>query len=218
MCPHCGRDVPIIYRGVVPYCTACGGLRAPLSGPSLNLAGKPAKVGGAVVNVAGVLVLVFGLGLAAMLGGLLYWLVAAMAALVVAGPIAIVTIVVGLLMLGGGSRLRRSGTEVERTTLERALLALAEQRGAISAADASRALGLSPAEADAALTAMAKREHDPMAVDVDDRGVVLYRSGSAMVTPRVRVDDVPPPAARVAEEEAIDPLEAEGSDRALRRR
>jgi hypothetical protein len=176
-------------------------------------------VGGTVVNVAGILVLVFGLGFAAMLGGLLYWLVAAMAALVVAGPIALVTLVVGLLMLGGGRRLQRSGTEVERNTLERALLALAEQRGAISAADASRALGLSPAEADAALTAMAKREHDPMAVDIDDRGVVLYRTGSATATPRVRIDDVlVAPPARVADEDPIDPLEVEDSDHALRRR
>jgi hypothetical protein len=224
MCPFCGRDAPIVYRGVVPYCTACGRLRAPLSGPSINLAGKPAQVGGTVVNVAAVLVLVFGLGLAAILGGLLYALLTATVALVVAGPIAVVTLVMGLLMLGGGRRLRKSGSEVERSTLEKALEALADQRGAISAADASRALGVSPLEADAALTAMAKREHEPMAVDIDDRGVVLFRSGSA--APRMRIDEAMPaapgprvaPDARVAEEVPAEPLEDAEADPARRRR
>ena len=126
------------------------------------------------------------------------------------------TLIVGLLMLGGGRRLQKSGTEAERVTLEKALEALAEQRGAISAADASRALGVSAVDADAVLTAMAKREHDPMAVDVDDRGVVLFRSGSAV--PGMRVDVAPPAPTRIAEEVPLDPLDEAELERDSRRR
>jgi hypothetical protein len=212
MCPHCGRDAPLVYRGVVPYCTACGRLRAPLSGPSVNLAGKPSKVGGTLVNAAGILVLVCGLGLAAMIGGLLYWLFAATVALAVGGPIAAVALVLGALLLGGGRRLRRSGDQTERATFERALAALAEQRGAVTAADAARVLGVSPGDADAWLTAMAKREHEPLAVDVDENGVVWYLAPGTLPrlrveVPGVRVDPGAPAAAPLAEEEEARPVD-----------
>ena len=95
MCPHCGRDAPIVFHGALPYCTACGALRTPLSGPSVNLAGKPARFGGAVANVVGWLVVVVGLSTALGLGLLLYALWTVALALAVALPIALVVLFVG---------------------------------------------------------------------------------------------------------------------------
>src|SRR5579872_5936368 len=136
MCPHCGRDAPIVYRGVAAYCTACGSVRLPLSGRSVNLAGRPSKVGGAVATLVGSLVLAFGLICALLIGGLLSLLGAPIAALwIVCSPIALTALVLGLLLLRSGSRLRRTGSDVERATLEHALLSLVQQRGAVSAAE-----------------------------------------------------------------------------------
>ncbi len=52
---------------------------------------------------------------------------------------------------------------------------------------------MTAAEADTLLTAMAKREHDPLAVDVDEHGAVWYRPAGAgtrlrVEGPGVRVD------------------------------
>jgi len=176
MCPHCGRDAPIVYHGALPYCTACGGLRPPLSSPSVNLAGKPSKVGGTVAGVVGWIVLLVGLSTALGLGLLLYavWTVAV--ALAIALPIVLVALVVGLVLVKGGRSLRRSGENTERTTREQALLGLAAHRGAVTAADAARALGVGVAEADAMLTALAKQEPERVAVDVDEQGLVWYRA------------------------------------------
>lgn len=185
-CPHCGRDAPILYRGVVPTCTACGGVRAPLSSPSVNLAGRPSNVGGTVASVAGWLVLLVGLSIACGVGLLLGALATLGVALAIALPLAFVTLVVGVALLGGGHALRRSGTDARRSMQEQALLAMAAHHGAVTAADASRALGLGVADADAILTALAKRDPDRMAVDVDDQGVVWYR---AVVPVHVRVDE-----------------------------
>ena len=66
---------------------------------------------------------------------------------------------------------------------------MAAHRGAITATEAARALGVGTAEADAMLTAMAKREPDRVAVDVDDQGVIWYRvsAGPGEPIPRMRV-------------------------------
>jgi hypothetical protein len=194
MCPHCGRDAPIVYRGVAAYCTACGGVRLPLSGRSLNLAGRPSKVGGIVASVAGTLVLGFGLICALLIGGLLSLLGAPAAALwIVCSPIGLAALVIGVLLLRSGSRLRRTGSNVERATLEHALLSLVQQRGAVSAAEGARALGLGLTAADEVLTALAKREPELVAVEIDDQGTVYYRAAAALGTPprRVRVDGGP---------------------------
>jgi hypothetical protein len=191
MCPHCGRDAPIVYRGPLPYCTACGRPRTPLSSPSVNLAGKPSKVGGALASVAGALVLVVGLSLALGLGLLLYALITAAVALAVAIPIAIAVLVIGIALVRSGRLLTRSGSDAQRATRERALLELAAHRGGVTAADAARALDMGISEADAMLTAMAKREPERLTIDVDDQGVVWYRparvTGPAFDA-RVRVD------------------------------
>jgi hypothetical protein len=224
MCPRCGRDAPIVYRGVVPYCTACGALRAPLSGPSVNLAGKPSQVGGAVARVLGWLVLLFGAAIALGLGLLLYALAGPAAGLAIALPVALVALVLGVALVRSGGSLRRSGADRERSTREQALLALAAHRGAITAAEAAQVLGVGIAEADALLTDLAKRDPDRVAVDVDDQGVVWYRVGGVWggahvrVEPRARVAPVAPvapvdgaPAADPFEEEA--PAQPEAAER-----
>jgi hypothetical protein len=225
MCPHCGRDAPIVYRGVVPCCTACGGLRSPLSGPSVNLAGKPARVGGAVAGVAGALVLLVGLSIALMLGGLLAWLTSLGVAIAVGSPIAVVTLVMGVLLIAGGHRLRRSGVAAERTTFDQALLALAHERRRVSAGDAASALGINVAQADALLTSLAKREPERIGVDVDDQGVVWYNilgppaAHARVVTgPEVRVETAPweDEARRVAESEGQDAERGERDARVRR--
>jgi hypothetical protein len=211
-CPRCGQQAPIVYRGVVPTCTACGALRAPLTGPSVNLAGQPAKVGGTFARVAGWLVLLFGGSIALSVALLFLALHLAAVGLAIAAPIALVALVVGVMLVTGGRSLRTSGVETQRATREQALLAMAAHRGAVSAAEAARMLGIAPVEADAILTALAKREPERVAVDVDDHGVIWYRVSSPSApgdsTPHVRVDagvrvgaPVPPPEPEV---EAVD--------------
>jgi hypothetical protein len=175
MCPHCGRDAPIVYRGVVPYCTACGALRAPLATPSINLAGKPSQMGGTVASIAGWLVLVTGLSVAAGLGLLLWAIFSGAVAAAVSLPFAVIASVVGFLLVRGGSSLRRSGVDAERATLDQALLAMAGHHGPVTAVDAARLLNVTVASADAMLTELAKREPERVAIDVDDQGVVWYR-------------------------------------------
>ena len=189
MCPHCGRDAPIVYRGIVPYCTACGRLRPPLSAPSINLTGKPQQVGGTLATAFGALVLLFGLAVALGAGMLLYALTTVAVALAVALPIALVALVMGIVLLRGGHILRKSAAIAQRATREQALLALAEQRGRITAGDASLALGLRVPEADALLTELAKLEPDRVSVEVDDRGLVWYRIAPMGEERRVRVDE-----------------------------
>ena len=86
--------------------------------------------------------------------------------------------------------LTTAGTQAERETRTQSLLAMAAHRGAVTAADAARTLGLSVAEADAMLTDLAKGEPDRVAVDVDEQGTVWYRVASAPgePIPRLRID------------------------------
>jgi hypothetical protein len=144
----------------------------------VNLAGKPSKVGGAVASAIGWLVLLVGFSTALGLGLLLYALLTVAVALAIALPIALFALVAGFVILKGGRTLSRSGADAERTTLEQALLALAAHRGAVTAADAARALGVGVEEADAMLTALAKREPERVAVDIDDQGAVWYRAAN----------------------------------------
>jgi hypothetical protein len=176
-------------------------------------------VGGAVASVLGALVLLVGLSLALGLGLLLYALVTAAVALAVALPVAFVVLVVGLVLLRSGRLLSRSGTDTARATRDQALIELAAHRGAVTAAEAARALGVPVGEADAMLTGLAKREPERIAVDVDEHGVVWYRPAS----PPGEVFDA---RLRVAENVRIDerstrsdePAEAEESEQAELRR
>jgi len=186
-CPACGREAPIVYRGVVPYCTACGALRAPLSTASVNLAGKPSRVGGTVAGVAGGLVLLVGGALA--LGIFLVFAAFHLVGLglALASPFAVVSLVLGIVLVWRGSLLRRAGARTEQSTHEQALLELVAHRGAITAIDAAVALGLGVAEADEKITALAKSQPERIAVDVDDDGIVRYRIArwASPVGPRV---------------------------------
>jgi hypothetical protein len=181
VCPRCARDAPIAYRGVVPSCTACGAVRSPLSGPSVNLAGKPARLGGAFAMFLGVLVLVLGGAFALSIWLLAFALSASGVALGLSLPFALASLVFGVLLLGGGRRLRRAGRAAEAGVREQALLALASERGAITATDGARVLGTTIGDADAVLTALAKREPDRLAVDVDDQGVVWFRPSGVRI-------------------------------------
>ncbi len=213
MCPHCGRDAPIVYRGVVPYCTACGGLRGPLTTASVNLAGKPSQVGGTVASIAGWLILLIGLSIG--LGvALLLWAVFTLGvALAIALPMTLVSTGLGVALLRRGSTMRRSGADVERATRDQALLEMASQQGPVTAIDAARVLGIPVDLADAMLTELAKREPERVAVDVDDQGVVRYRvarvpsdaSFGADPAAHLRVDDRPAgPPQEVADEDPED--------------
>jgi hypothetical protein len=218
ICPVCGRDAPIVYRGVVPYCTACGALRAPLATPSINLAGKSKQVGGTVASVAGWLVLLIGLslelGLALLLAFLFSWTVAFVLAL----PLALISTVIGVALLRSGRSLRHSGVATERAVRDQAILSMAGHHGPVTATDAARLLNVTIPEADAMLTELAKRDPDRFSVDIDDQGVVWYRlanpfaipSPGAAPTDRVRVD--------AATEQAIAEQAAEEAEAARRSR
>ena len=209
MCPHCGREAPIVYRGVVPYCTACGALRAPLSTPSINLAGKPSQVGAAVASVAGWLVLAVGLSVALGFGLLLWALFSGAVAAALALPFALIASIVGFALLRGGSSLRRSGADAEQATRDQALLSMAGHHGPVTAVDAARLLNVTVASADAMLTALAKREPERVAMDVDDQGVVWYRvarpfsEGPPDAQGHVRVGESDPDPALTGEDDDL---------------
>jgi hypothetical protein len=228
MCPHCGQNAPIVYRGVVPYCTACSGLRAPFTSKSINLAGKPARVGGTVARVFGWLVLVFGMSMALGLGLLLYALTTVTVGLAVGLPLALVTTAIAWMLLASGRSLSQSGAALEKGTRLEAVFALAaNRRGVLTATQVAQVLGTRVEESDALLTELAKKDPDGVVVDIGDDGVVYYRFpavAGASVGPwhaeeRVRVAAQPePPAAqpRVVDTELVE--EAEDASAALRAR
>ncbi len=159
----------------------------PLSGASVNLAGKPSRVGGTVASVFGWLVLLVGASFALGIGLLFAAFHLLGVALALALPVALVSGAVGVLLVRRGGSLNRAGLALERSTWERALLALAAHRGSVHAVDAAQALGVSVAEADAMLTDLAKREPDRIAVDIEEHGDIAYR----FVDGRVRVEGGP---------------------------
>jgi hypothetical protein len=158
-------------------------------------------------------VLLFGGSLALGLGTLFGAIFSVGVALALSLPIAVVSGGVGFALLRGGRRLRQSGADAERVTREQALLAMAAAgpagrggRYGVTAPAAARALGISVEEADAVLTALAKSDPDRMAVDLDDQGMVWYRSLESSPTRgrRVRVDASAPAPGTAAEEQEDD--------------
>jgi hypothetical protein len=216
VCPRCGQQAPIVYRGVVPYCTACGALRGPLTGPSVNLAGRPSSVGGTFASVLGWLVLVIGGSIALGVGGLLAALGLWQVGLAIALPIAVVVLVLGVVLVKSGRSLTTSGLQKAQATRDQALLAMAAHKGSVTAEEAGRALGIPTADADAMLTDLAKRDPERVGVDVDDEGVVWYRVAPApgQPLPRFRVDPSGP--ARVAVEPALEDDAVDGPRPAAR--
>lgn len=141
----------------------------------MNLAGTPARVGGVFARVAGVLALLVGLSAALGVWLLAFALSTPGIALALSLPIALVALGVGGVLLGGAHKLRRVGKDAETETRESALLAVAAQKGGVTAADAARVVGVSVAEADAILTSVAKRHPERLSVDIDDQGAVWFR-------------------------------------------
>jgi hypothetical protein len=202
MCPHCRQDAPIVYRGVVPHCTACGRVRAPFTSRSVNLAGKPAAVGGTVAHVIGWVVL--GVGVALALGlGLLFSLITPTAGVAVGATLGIIALTFGLVLVLGGRKLQRSGAADQKGARAQAVFALAGHRGGVlTALDVSQAIGVSPEDADALLTDLAKTQPDHCALELDEHGAIYFRFENAPWTAdsRFRVGN----SARVAVGDVID--------------
>jgi hypothetical protein len=190
----------------VPTCAACGALRPPLSGPSVNLAGKPSKFGGVVAGILGWLVLLVGLSIALGLGLVAHALWTLGIALAVALPLVLLTLGMGLPLVLGGKAMRRSGTDAEREIRETALLSMLFEKGRASAAQAASALGMRVDEADALLTALAKSQPEQVAIDIGEEGTVWYRpaAGVGATAFRVRVDESSAHAQAEAEAEAAE--------------
>ncbi|WP_437602330.1 hypothetical protein WMF28_11950 [Sorangium sp. So ce590] len=228
MCPHCGKNAPVIHRGLAAYCTACGRERLPFAGKSVSLAGKPSRVGGAVAGALGWLVLIGGIGLALLLG-----LVAAalfpgsIAGLAIGLPIGFVALTLGVLLLISGRKLSRSGVKASRDAQIQAIFSLAShRRRPLTAQEVGVVLDLPSSEADTLLTELAKERPDDVGVELGEHGELLYTfsgiTGAAGVRfpqPSLRIDPghgAADPAARVFAEE-FDEEEA-GASRAPRRR
>jgi hypothetical protein len=185
MCPHCRQNAPLVYRGVIPYCTACGVLRMPLSSAGINTAGKPSKVGGAVARAFGWVVLLGGSALSLLFGLLCYAIFTGKVGLAVGLPLELLSVVASLLLFRGGNRLAKSGAMAERSTRVQAIYGLAGHRGGVlTAPEVARAIGVDDDEADALLTQLAKTKPDQVTVDLDDAGVISYRFPNAGGLPR----------------------------------
>jgi len=176
MCPYCRKNAPIVYRGVIAYCTACGQPRAPLTDRSVNMAGQPSKVGGTVANVFGWLVIAGGLVTALLVGALFQAILpAGIFGWILGMVIALGSVGVGGSLVYGGSSLKKSGVGVEKDTRERAIFSLAQNRGGVlTAFDVGAALGISAEQADAVLTEYAKKDSDRVRLEVDDAGAITF--------------------------------------------
>jgi hypothetical protein len=111
VCPYCQTDAPVVYRGVMAYCTACGALRPPvLPTDAVNLAGQPSKVGGILAKVFGSLVLFVGLTVAIALGAIFQAIFPeGVVGYALGVPTALVSLAVGISLLLGGKSLSKSG-------------------------------------------------------------------------------------------------------------
>lgn len=174
ICPNCHQEAPTVVRGVRAYCTACGAPRSLIEDTPVNVAGQPSKIGGGVATVAGLSVLVIGSLVSLMIGALLQ-IFAAPAGWVVGGFLEAVTLFVAALFLWGGRALFKSGSETEKTAQEQAIFAIARRRGgSVTPAELSRVLSIPETEADAMLTAMAKRPDGRVSLELDDDGTLRY--------------------------------------------
>ncbi len=186
VCPHCHRSAPLVYRGLIPTCTACGRRRNPLAARSVTLAGGPSKLGGAFAKALGWLVLLCGLSIA--LGvGLLGSLYSLGLALALGLPVAAVALGIGVFLVRGGTSLTESGHRAESLTKTDAIFALAASRGGmLSTMDVAQALAMRVEEADALLTDLAKKDAERVVLEVNDYGGLYYRFPPPPGTPIVR--------------------------------
>jgi hypothetical protein len=210
MCPHCGQNAPLVYRGVAAYCAACGGFRVPLTGSALALAGQPSRVGGVVARVFGWVVLGVGFTIASIVGLVSHALFPlGLAWLIATAPIVILSLVIGLVLLRGGRSLDQSGARAERKARADAVFALATHKGGtLTAPDVAAALDLRTPAAEELLESLAKEEYERIGVDVDASGTLVYRFVVPNGVSRVRVD---PEVARSPNRAEWERLEAEES-------
>lgn len=168
MCPHCGQAAPLVYRGVLAYCSACGQLRGPLTGRSVTHAGQVSKAGGVVAKVVAWIALSIGASFGLFFGALLGWWV-------VASIIAVLSLTVFGLLMWGGRSLSRTGQKSETDTKASAVFALAaSRRGELRARDLVSALTITREEAEALLESMSKQHPDDVSLEVDDDGGLYY--------------------------------------------
>jgi hypothetical protein len=158
-----------------------------------------------IARVLGWIVLGVGLSFALAIGALAHLIFpAGVVGLAIGGPIAVLSLLVGVLLLRGGKRLDASGASTAKNAQEQAILALAaHQGGSLTAQDASRGLDISSAAAEALLQTMAKEDYEKVAVDVDANGTLVYRFS---VPTRLRV--------QTGGETAVDPEVARSPNRA----
>jgi hypothetical protein len=133
-------------------------------------------LGGVAASIAGLSVLVLGLSLSA---GVLLLLQSIFPAHVVgwavALPMVAVTLLFGLLLLFGGRRLRRHGTERQQAVQLAAVKSLVQHRkGPLSAYEIADRLELPEAQVDALLTQLAREQATAVTLDVDAQGRVVY--------------------------------------------
>lgn len=201
-CPKCGQRAPVVLHGLESRCAACGAPRFLLAAPNVSLAGQPSRVGGIAATIAGTSVLVLGLSLALGLWFLLHGL-SPMVSWGVAIPVAMASLLFGLLLLLGGNRLRKHGSERQEQVQLAAVKALVQhRRGPISALEAASALQLPEAQADALLTRLAREKATAVTVDVDTQGHVVYDFDGEARRWRVLEDDLAAEEADTAEASA----------------
>lgn len=164
-----------MLHGLDSRCAACGAPRFLLAAPNVALAGRPSKLGGAAASIAGISVLVLGLSLAIGLFFLLSAFLPVAVGWAFAVPTAAASLLVGILLLLGGSKLKKSGSARELEVKLSAVRSLVQhRRGPISAAAVSASLQLPEAEVDAILTQLAREKATAVTVDVDAEGHVVY--------------------------------------------
>ena len=179
-CPNCRSTAPIVYRGVMAYCTSCGSQRLPLVAKSTNHAGKPRIIGGALARAFGWAVLAGGVAIGLALMGILQAIFpAGFAGFAVGLPIMVIATAIGVAMLRAGRSLESTGVAEQRDTRTAAIFSLADNRsGVVTAADVAGSLGMATAEADELLTNLAKTRPDHVVLEVDDQGGMFYRVSS----------------------------------------
>jgi hypothetical protein len=202
MCPHCRKNAPLVYRGMVAHCAACGHVRPPLTGQAVALAGQPSKVGGTVANVLGYLVLTGGLSLALLLGLLFQWIFpAGIVGFAIGVPLAIFSLAISIPLMLAGKKLRASGAKAARDAEMKAVTALAANRGGVLAAgDVAAALSMTHDAAETLMTDLAKAYPSDITVDLTEQGTLAYRFPAAyMASQEVSSDQ-----ARIADEFSAD--------------
>jgi hypothetical protein len=166
----------VVLRGLDSRCAACGAPRSLLAAPTVSLAGQPSRWGGAAASLAGLVVLVLGLSLSA---GVLFLLQSLWPAYAIgwafAVPMAAASSLFGLLLLFGGSRLRRHGSARQQAVRLAAVESVVQhRRGAISAHEIAGKLQLPEERVDELLTQLAREHATAVTLDVDADGHVVY--------------------------------------------